>query len=83
MESASYDDAKKAWILNVVRNGERLTMSTKHFVLAVGPGGTVPKMPKFVNRVSLSRELSTLSWLTYLSGKLQGRSDALHQLHEL
>ena len=83
MESASYNHAKKAWILRVVRNGERLKISTKHFVLAVGPGGTIPKMPKFANRVGLSLALLPLSWLTSFTGRLQGRSDAFGPVQEL
>jgi thioredoxin reductase len=50
LEHAWYDAATKAWTLSIVRNGARQIITTKHLVLAIGPGGTVSKMPTFPNR---------------------------------
>ena len=57
LEHASYDGAKKAWTLDVVRNGDRLMITTKHLVLAIGPGGTIPKTPSFTNREAFKGEV--------------------------
>lgn len=41
---AHYDDAKKEWTIEVVRNGESITLRPRHLVLATGSLG-VPSMP--------------------------------------
>ncbi len=46
-ESASYDEAKGEWTVEVDRDGERLTLHPKHLVLATGMSGkpSVPTLP--------------------------------------
>ncbi len=43
-KSASYDDAAKEWMVEVVRNGEPITLRPRQLVLATGSLG-VPNMP--------------------------------------
>ncbi|KAF2095625.1 FAD/NAD(P)-binding domain-containing protein [Rhizodiscina lignyota] len=50
LQYASYDEKESCWNLNINRNGEPQTVTARHLVLALGPGGTVPKMPTFPNR---------------------------------
>ena len=45
-ESASYDEAKKEWTVNVVRDGKHITLRPKQLVLATGMSA-VPNAPKF------------------------------------
>jgi len=45
-ESASYDEAKKEWTVNVVRDGKHIALHPKQLVLATGMS-SVPNAPKF------------------------------------
>jgi putative flavoprotein involved in K+ transport len=49
--SASFDEQEKTWALNIDQAGEKKTLKTPHFVLAIGAGGTIPQMPQYPNRV--------------------------------
>jgi hypothetical protein len=50
LKSASFDKQSKQWTLYIDRAGEEATLKTPHFVLAIGAGGTIPKMPELANR---------------------------------
>ncbi|WP_303287076.1 NAD(P)/FAD-dependent oxidoreductase [Marinobacter sp. SS8-8] len=41
---AQYDEAKQEWIVNVIRDGERVTLRPKQLVLATGMSG-IPNIP--------------------------------------
>jgi putative flavoprotein involved in K+ transport len=45
-KSARYDDAKKEWVVEVVRDGKPVTLRPKQLVLATGQAG-VPNMPDY------------------------------------
>jgi putative flavoprotein involved in K+ transport len=45
-KSARYDDAKKEWVVEVVRDGKPVTLRPKHLVIATGQSG-VPNMPSY------------------------------------
>ncbi|HVI33615.1 NAD(P)/FAD-dependent oxidoreductase [Phenylobacterium sp.] len=44
--AAQYDEGRAAWSVNVVREGQQITLRPRHLVLAVGNAGR-PNMPKF------------------------------------
>ena len=50
LESASWDDRDKIWILHLNRLGGQSVVHTRSLVLAIGAGGQVPKMPELPNR---------------------------------
>lgn len=45
-KSARYDEQRKEWVVEVVRNGQPVTLRPKQLVLATGMSG-VPNMPSF------------------------------------
>jgi putative flavoprotein involved in K+ transport len=45
-KSARYDEAKKEWVVEVVRNGKPVTLRPKQFVIAMGMSA-VPNMPSY------------------------------------
>jgi hypothetical protein len=49
--SASFNEREKTWTLYIDQAGEKKTLKTPHFVLAIGAGGAIPKMPQYPNRV--------------------------------
>lgn len=50
MKSASLDQKTNVWTINFVSQGETKTIRAPHFVLAIGAGGTIPKMPQLPGR---------------------------------
>ncbi|OCT44725.1 Flavin-binding monooxygenase-like family protein [Cladophialophora carrionii] len=47
-----WDAEKRQWTLHVRRNGNDISLTAKHIVLAVGGGGHIPYMPAFPGRES-------------------------------
>lgn len=50
MEKAHWSNKTKTWTLMVNRQGMREEVRSRHLVLAIGGGGTVPKIPHVANR---------------------------------
>ncbi|KIM92618.1 hypothetical protein OIDMADRAFT_185081 [Oidiodendron maius Zn] len=47
LEHASWNEEKKGWSLQIQQNDRERTIQCRHLVLALGPGGAIPRMPSY------------------------------------
>jgi cation diffusion facilitator CzcD-associated flavoprotein CzcO len=55
--ASDYDANKKRWTIKLNKNGEEKTIHCKHFVIATGVSGSIPKMPHIAGMDSFKGKL--------------------------
>lgn len=88
LESGSWDENNKLWTLNIRRHGTPVTLTARHVILAIGPGGQIPITPELPGRgqykgtvLHSSEYTSSAAW-TGKSGIVVGTANTAHDVAE-